>query len=72
MEVKELDIRPVITEYRKASLSFFFKHPVKGTKVDRIIFCTRENIFEINFETEEYYDVVTFGTPLADQPTIFK
>ena len=45
---------------------------MKGTKIDRIIFVERDRIFEINFETEEYYNVVTFNSPLTDQPTIFK
>lgn len=72
LEVKELDIRKIFTDFRKASLSFFFKHPVKGTKIDRLIFCEKDRIFEVNFETEEFYNVVTLLSPLTDQPTIFK
>ena len=71
--IKQLDIRKLFEkDFVKASLSFYFKHPVKGSKIDRLIFADRYKIFELNFETDQVYTTVTFQNPLKDQPTIFK
>ena len=56
--------------FKQVSMQFHFKRTSSGDS-NTIIFCKPDQIFELNFETEVIYTIMTFETPLLAQPGFF-
>lgn len=57
--------------FKLVSMQFHFKKPTSGSKCNTLIFCKPDQIFELNFETEEIKTIMTFDNPLSTQPLFF-
>jgi len=57
----------------KNTCDFYFKKPVsKGGKPNKLIFADKERIFEMNFETEKTYEIISYAyNPFMELPTNF-
>jgi len=68
----ELHKRIVLKEievFRNVCMEFHFKHC--SGQPDTLIFTKVDQVFELNFETEQINTVYTFNTPFGKQPQFF-
>ena len=57
--------------FKKVSMQYIFKKTTFGQQPDTIIFAKYDEIFELNFETEEFTQIFKYKEPMFGQPEFF-
>ena len=57
--------------FKKVSMQYIFKKTAFGQQPDTIIFAKYDEIFELNFETEEFTQIFKYKEPMFGQPEFF-